>query len=130
MPVLATFVTTHGTFTARLFDQEAPKTVENFVGLAEGTKEWTDFGCSAGGAGSLRLDFESNLLQLAPVDVLQSTEASASGQPIIHPQAFACWIVITNQDRVCAGDRCRVGIVGRLDFGEDDFILDSESAHL
>ena len=26
----------------RLFDQEVPKTVENFVGLAEGTKEWTD----------------------------------------------------------------------------------------
>ena len=26
----------------RLFDQEAPKTVENFVGLAEGTKQWTD----------------------------------------------------------------------------------------
>src|SRR5687767_93729 len=42
MPVLATFVTTEGSFTARLLDQEAPKTVENFVGLAEGTKEWTD----------------------------------------------------------------------------------------
>jgi peptidyl-prolyl cis-trans isomerase A (cyclophilin A) len=26
----------------RLFDKEAPKTVENFVGLAEGTKNWTD----------------------------------------------------------------------------------------
>ena len=42
MPVFATFVTTEGTFKARLFDQEAPKTVENFVGLAEGTKDWTD----------------------------------------------------------------------------------------
>ena len=42
MPVFATFVTTEGTFKARLFDQEAPKTVENFVGLAEGTKEWMD----------------------------------------------------------------------------------------
>src|SRR5918999_1839633 len=31
-----------GNFTVRLFDQEAPKTVENFVGLATGTKEWTD----------------------------------------------------------------------------------------
>jgi peptidyl-prolyl cis-trans isomerase A (cyclophilin A) len=40
--VYADFVTTEGTFTIRLFDQEAPKTVENFVGLAEGTKEWTD----------------------------------------------------------------------------------------
>jgi peptidyl-prolyl cis-trans isomerase A (cyclophilin A) len=38
----AIFTTTEGTFTARLFDQEAPKTVENFVGLATGTKEWTD----------------------------------------------------------------------------------------
>ena len=40
--VYAQFVTTEGNFTIRLFDQEAPKTVENFVGLAEGTKEWTD----------------------------------------------------------------------------------------
>ena len=43
MPGLhAKFVTTEGTFTVRLFDQDAPKTVENFVGLAEGTKPWTD----------------------------------------------------------------------------------------
>lgn len=40
--VYAQFVTSEGNFTARLFDQEAPKTVENFVGLAEGTKQWTD----------------------------------------------------------------------------------------
>ncbi len=43
MPELyAQFVTTEGNFTVRLFDQEAPKTVENFVGLAEGTKPWMD----------------------------------------------------------------------------------------
>lgn len=42
MPVLAHFETSEGHFTARLFDQEAPRTVENFVGLAEGTKAWTD----------------------------------------------------------------------------------------
>ena len=40
--VYAQFVTTEGNFTIRLLDQEAPRTVENFVGLAEGTKEWTD----------------------------------------------------------------------------------------
>jgi peptidyl-prolyl cis-trans isomerase A (cyclophilin A) len=40
--VYAQFVTSEGSFTVRLFDQEAPKTVENFVGLAEGTKQWTD----------------------------------------------------------------------------------------
>jgi peptidyl-prolyl cis-trans isomerase A (cyclophilin A) len=38
----ARFVTTEGSFTARLFDQEAPRTVENFVGLAAGTKQWSD----------------------------------------------------------------------------------------
>ncbi|MCA1559847.1 MAG: peptidylprolyl isomerase [Acidobacteria bacterium] len=38
----AHFDTTEGSFTVRLFDKEAPKTVENFVGLAEGTKEWKD----------------------------------------------------------------------------------------
>ena len=40
--VYAHFTTTDGTFTIRLFDKEAPKTVDNFIGLAEGTKEWTD----------------------------------------------------------------------------------------
>ena len=40
--VYAKFVTSEGDFTVRLYDQEAPKTVENFVALAEGTKEWTD----------------------------------------------------------------------------------------
>ena len=43
MPGLfAQFATTEGNFTVRLFDQEAPRTVENFVGLAEGTKAWQD----------------------------------------------------------------------------------------
>ena len=42
MAVYAEFVTTEGSFTVRLFDEETPNTVANFVGLAEGTKEWTD----------------------------------------------------------------------------------------
>ena len=42
MAVYADFITSEGNFTIRLFDAEAPKTVANFVGLAEGTKEWTD----------------------------------------------------------------------------------------
>jgi len=40
--IYAHFDTTEGSFTVRLFDKEAPKTVENFVGLAAGTKEWKD----------------------------------------------------------------------------------------
>ena len=42
MAVYAEFITNEGSFTVRLHDTEAPKTVENFIGLAEGTKEWTD----------------------------------------------------------------------------------------
>ena len=38
----AHFTTTEGSFTIRLFDAEVPNTVANFVGLAEGTKEYAD----------------------------------------------------------------------------------------
>jgi peptidyl-prolyl cis-trans isomerase A (cyclophilin A) len=37
----ATLQTTEGTIVCRLFDKEAPKTVENFVDLAEGKRDWT-----------------------------------------------------------------------------------------
>lgn len=40
--VYAHITTNHGLMIARLFDKEAPKTVQNFVGLAEGKKQWTD----------------------------------------------------------------------------------------
>ena len=40
--LLAHFTTSEGNFTARLFDAEAPNTVANFTGLADGSKEWTD----------------------------------------------------------------------------------------
>jgi len=40
MPVYAHFETTLGNFTAELFESKTPKTVANFAGLAEGTKEW------------------------------------------------------------------------------------------
>ena len=40
--IYARVETTEGTFTIQLYDKEAPRTVENFVGLAEGTKEWKD----------------------------------------------------------------------------------------
>lgn len=38
----AIFDTNKGKFKIKLFSDKAPKTVENFVGLAEGTKEWVD----------------------------------------------------------------------------------------
>lgn len=36
------FETTLGKITCVLYEKEAPKTVKNFIGLVEGTKEWTD----------------------------------------------------------------------------------------
>jgi peptidyl-prolyl cis-trans isomerase A (cyclophilin A) len=41
-PLFATFKTSMGDIVVRLHEDKAPKTVENFVGLATGTKEWTD----------------------------------------------------------------------------------------
>src|ERR1700747_2176087 len=38
----ATFDTSQGTIVFRLLEKEAPQTVANFVGLAEGTKEFKD----------------------------------------------------------------------------------------
>ena len=38
----AVFDTSMGRITCKLFDKQAPETVANFIGLAEGTKDWTD----------------------------------------------------------------------------------------
>ena len=38
----ATFVTNRGSFTVRLMPEHAPETVQNFVALATGAREWTD----------------------------------------------------------------------------------------
>lgn len=40
--VFALFETNKGNFKLKLFADKAPETVANFVGLADGTKEWTD----------------------------------------------------------------------------------------
>ena len=40
--LLAHFTTSEGNFTIQLFEDKAPKTVANFTGLADGSKEWTD----------------------------------------------------------------------------------------
>ena len=44
---VATLHTNHGAIKINLFGNHAPKTVENFVGLATGTKEWKHPGTGA-----------------------------------------------------------------------------------
>lgn len=39
---IAVFDTTAGKLTCQLFPKQAPKTVANFIGLATGSKDWTD----------------------------------------------------------------------------------------
>jgi peptidyl-prolyl cis-trans isomerase A (cyclophilin A) len=41
-PLTATLHTSMGPIVIRLFPEHAPKTVRNFVGLAQGAREWTD----------------------------------------------------------------------------------------
>ncbi len=47
----ATLHTTLGRIRVELFDNHAPKTVRNFIGLAEGTQEYTDPKTGAPGSG-------------------------------------------------------------------------------
>ena len=42
MSIFANFKTSEGSFKVQLFDEQAPNTVANFVGLVEGSKSWTD----------------------------------------------------------------------------------------
>jgi peptidyl-prolyl cis-trans isomerase A (cyclophilin A) len=39
--IYAIFNTSEGNIVCRLFEKDAPKTVQNFIDLAEGTREWT-----------------------------------------------------------------------------------------
>ncbi len=49
----ATFETNRGNFTADLFEDKAPNTVSNFVGLATGQGEWVDPSTGQPGSGAL-----------------------------------------------------------------------------
>jgi len=53
---VATIHTNHGDIVVNLFGDHAPKTVQNFIGLSDGTGEWTDPRTGAKGEGPLYRD--------------------------------------------------------------------------
>ncbi|WP_029146123.1 peptidylprolyl isomerase [Microbacterium luticocti] len=53
---VATFHTNHGDIVVNLFGDHAPRTVQNFIGLADGTGEWTDPRTGRPGEGPLYTD--------------------------------------------------------------------------
>ncbi|GAA5145146.1 peptidylprolyl isomerase [Microbacterium pseudoresistens] len=53
---VATLHTNHGDMVVNLFGDHAPRTVKNFVGLADGTGEWTDPATGKPGEGPLYKD--------------------------------------------------------------------------
>ena len=73
----ATFVTTEGTFTVRLFPEHAPATVENFVGLATGSREWTD---PKGGQGSGALYPGTVFHRVIPDFMIQGGDPEGTGR--------------------------------------------------
>jgi peptidyl-prolyl cis-trans isomerase A (cyclophilin A) len=59
MPVptaVATLHTNHGDIVVNLFGDHAPRTVQNFTGLADGSREWTDPSTGKPGEGALYQD--------------------------------------------------------------------------
>jgi peptidyl-prolyl cis-trans isomerase A (cyclophilin A) len=53
---VATLHTNHGDIVVNLFGDHAPRTVKNFIGLADGSQEWTDPATGKPGEGALYTD--------------------------------------------------------------------------
>ncbi|APF34637.1 peptidylprolyl isomerase [Microbacterium arborescens] len=53
---VATIHTNHGDIVVNLFGDQAPRTVKNFIGLADGSQEWTDPATGKPGEGALYTD--------------------------------------------------------------------------
>jgi peptidyl-prolyl cis-trans isomerase A (cyclophilin A) len=53
---VATIHTNHGDIVVNLFGDHAPRTVQNFIGLSDGSQEWTDPATGKPGEGALYSD--------------------------------------------------------------------------
>ena len=69
--------TSEGTITCRLFEKEAPKTVANFLALAEGTREWRH--PSSGKKSSDRLYDGTLFHRVIPKFMIQGGDPAGTG---------------------------------------------------
>jgi peptidyl-prolyl cis-trans isomerase A (cyclophilin A) len=73
----ATLHTSMGDINVNLFADQAPKTVSNFVGLAEGTQEWTD---PKGGAKSTKPLYDGTIFhRVIPGFMIQGGDPLGTG---------------------------------------------------
>jgi peptidyl-prolyl cis-trans isomerase A (cyclophilin A) len=74
----ATFVTNQGNIVCRLFEKEAPKTVANFVELAEGKRDWQDSVSGKKGPGPL---YNGTIFhRIIPNFMIQGGDPSGTGR--------------------------------------------------
>lgn len=73
----ASFSTSEGTIVCRLFEKEAPKTVQNFIDLAEGKRDWSDRISGKKGPGPL---YNGTIFhRVIPNFMIQGGDPSGSG---------------------------------------------------
>jgi peptidyl-prolyl cis-trans isomerase A (cyclophilin A) len=75
---IAVLHTNYGDIRVNLFPDHAPKTVGNFVGLADGSKEWTDPRTGAKGEGALYNDIIFH--RIIPGFMLQGGDPTGTGR--------------------------------------------------
>ena len=73
----ATLSTTEGTIVCRLFPEQAPKTVQNFIELAEGKRDWKDSVSGKKGPGPLYNG--TSFHRVIPNFMIQGGDPSGSG---------------------------------------------------
>ncbi|MFE2109065.1 peptidylprolyl isomerase [Kitasatospora sp. NPDC059463] len=73
----AVITTNHGSITAKLFQFHTPRTVRNFVELAEGSREWTD--PSTGAPTTARLYDGTTFHRVIPTFMIQGGDPLGDG---------------------------------------------------
>jgi peptidyl-prolyl cis-trans isomerase A (cyclophilin A) len=73
----ATLHTNHGDIVINLFPDQAPKTVANFTGLADGSKDWTDPRTKKTGEGALYTDVVFH--RIIPGFMIQGGDPTGTG---------------------------------------------------